>query len=386
MIKAQTAFTTELDDPAAAAEEILSQIDLSALLKNNVGIITFYQDAHETGVLEAVAKALPFDTVGCSVASGGNEREFGHEQLSVAVLSSDDVKFSTAASGEITPENAEAEARACYRDARSRLDGEPSLLLVFGPISKVIAGDRYTRALNDESGGVPMFGTLSNAGVVYEDARVAYNGKARELMVTLVLMSGDVKPRFYTRAISDSSITRRGAFVTESDGYILKKVNGLTVRDYLLGIGVPTSTAGSTASLPILIDYKDGTKPTAYSMYGDTERGMLVGGLVPVGAEIAFAVVDYRSVIDTAEDALEMIRAELDASSASAVFIIPCLSRFLTLGHMADDEMKKTAEVLGRRVPYLFLYSGGEICPVSDADGRFINRFHNMTYTAMALN
>ncbi|MDR2665828.1 MAG: hypothetical protein LBC21_06080, partial [Oscillospiraceae bacterium] len=60
MLRAQTAFTQELDDPQAAAAEILSQLDLAALPENNVGIVTFYQDAHETGVLEAITKALPF--------------------------------------------------------------------------------------------------------------------------------------------------------------------------------------------------------------------------------------------------------------------------------------------------------------------------------------
>jgi hypothetical protein len=388
LIKTYTAFTTELDDPAAAAADILSQIDLSALLKNNVGIITFYQDLHETGVLEAVAKALPFDTVGCSVISGGTEKEFGFEQLSVAVLSSDDVTFSTAVSGEITSGNAEETARACYRDALSRLDGQPSLGLVFGPITREISGDRYTRALDDESGGVLMFGTLSNTGVIYEDARVAYNGQASERVLTLILMSGDVKPRFFTKAISDSSVTRKGAFVTESEGYMLKKINGATVGDYLLSIGVATGEQGAIASLPILVDYKDGTKPTAYSMYGSTESGMLVGGAVPVGSEIAFADVDYQSIVSTAWEALEMIRDDLDRNSegVSSVFIIPCFSRFLTLGTQAEDEMKKTADILGTRVPYLFLYSGGEICPVPNTEGRLVNRFHNMTYTAMALS
>ncbi|MDR2421177.1 MAG: FIST C-terminal domain-containing protein [Oscillospiraceae bacterium] len=386
MIKAQTAFTTELDDPKAAAADILSQIDLGALLKNNVGIITFYQDMHETGVLDAVADALPFDTVGCTVLAGGTERGFAFEQLSVAVLSSDDVSFSTAASGEITPDNAEEMTRACYREARDALGGEPSLIFVFGPITSEISGNRYTLALDEESGGVPVFGMLSNTGIIYEDARVARDGKARRRMVTLLLIRGDVKTRFYSKAISDSNITRRGSFVTESDDYLLKKINGVTVREYLLDIGIATGDTGAIASLPILVDYKDGTKPTAYSMYANTDKGMLVGGLVPVGAEIAFADVDYDSVMGTAENALGMISEDLDKDGASVLFITPCFSRCLTLGIRSEDEMKMTAETLGRRLPYLFMYSGGETCPVPDSDGRLVNRFHNMTYTAMAIS
>ncbi|MDR1065704.1 MAG: FIST C-terminal domain-containing protein [Oscillospiraceae bacterium] len=386
MIKAQTAFTAELDDPRTAVEEILSQLDLGALPKNNVGIISFYQDALETGVLEAVSKALPFDTVGCTVLAGGTQKELAFEQVSVTVLSSDDVKFSAAVSGEITYENAEEATRACYRDAFSRLGGETSLALVFGPVTRDISGDRYTLALSEESGGAPVFGTLSNTGIVYEDALVAYNGKAANRLLSLILVSGDIEFKFYTRAISDSNVTRRGAIVTESDGYLLKKINGVSVRDYLLSIGISTGEEGAIASLPILVDYKDGTKPAAYSMYGNTDKGMLVGGAVPVGAEIALADVDYGSVMSTAEDALDILAADLDKDGASVAFVIPCFSRCLTLGTQSNDEMDKTAERLGDRVPYMYMYSGGEICPVrSSSDGRLVNRFHNMTYTAMTL-
>ncbi|MDR1217106.1 MAG: FIST C-terminal domain-containing protein [Oscillospiraceae bacterium] len=385
MLKAQTAFTQELDDPKAAAAEILSQLELGALLKNSVGIITFYQDAHESGVLEAIAGALPFDTVGCTVLSGGTQSGFGFEQISVAVLSSDDLKFSAAVSEKLTYENAEEASRACYRDALSRLGGEPSLILAFGPITRDISGNRYTIALDDESGGVPIFGTLSNTGIVYEDARVAYNGYVERMLLSLILVSGDAKPRFYTRAISDSNITKRGAIITQSDGYLLQKINDASVQDYLFSIGVVTVEGGATASLPILVDYKDGTRPTAYSMYANTDKGMLVGGPVPVGAEIAFADVDYDSVMSTAEDALTTLTADLEKDGASIAFIIPCLSRCLTLGAQSEDEMRKTAERLRARVPYLFMYSGGEICPVPGAGGRLVNRFHNLTYTAMTL-
>ncbi|MDR2162327.1 MAG: FIST C-terminal domain-containing protein [Clostridiales Family XIII bacterium] len=386
MIKMQTAFTTELDDPQTAAEDILSQLDLDALPSNNVGIITFYQDAPETGVLAAISEALPFESVGGSVLSSGTEHEFGFEQVSVAVLSSDDVKFSIAVSGEITTENAEDMTRACYRDALSKLDGPPSLIFAFTPMSENISGDRYVLALDDESEGVPVFGTIANAGLSFDDARVVHNGEAKQFIISLLLFSGDVNPRFFTTAISDSNITRKGSFVTESDGYYLRKINNVAVEDYLVGIGVVTGNTGAIAALPILIDYKDGTKPTAYNMYSNTENGTLVGGPVPVGSEIVFADVDYDSIMSTADDALKMLLSDIEQHGASAVFIIPCLSRCLTLGHQSEDEMKKTAEVLGQHTPYLFLYSGGEFCPVSDGEGKLVNRFHNMTYTALVLD
>jgi hypothetical protein len=382
----QTAFTTEIDDAVAAVADILSQLDLTQLKKNSVGILSCNWEFPGTGAPEALTAALPFDIIGCTAMGCATERGYGFEQLSLCVLTSDDVSFSVALSEEITPDCAEGPIRECYGDARARLPRDPSLMFVFGPISADISGEVYVKTLDGVSGGVPMFGTLSSeTNLTYENARVLYNGATHRSRLALLLISGEVSPRFYTTAISDRNITRKNAVVTESDGYVLKKINDMPVGEYLVSIGVTRDDVAAVFSLPILIDYKDGAAPVAMTLYSQNDDSALCGVYTPVGSEIAFAEVDYNSVLDTVQTTLDAVLADNEKHGASAMFLVPCLSRSLVISPNSEDEMAKTAELLGDRYPYLFMYSGGEICPSVTEDGRTVNRFRNLTYTIMVL-
>ena len=54
------------------------------------------------------------------------------------------------------------------------------------------------------------------------------------------------------------------------------------------------------------------------------------------------------------------------------------MARYLALGGNNLAEAEKTVEVAGD-TSYLFACSGGEICPLPDADGRLKNFYHNYT-------
>jgi hypothetical protein len=113
-------------------------------------------------------------------------------------------------------------------------------------------------------------------------------------------------------------------------------------------------------------------------MYSISEKGALCGGKMPVGASIAIAEVDYSSVMTTAEDTIKQALAEKDISG---IIAIPCFSRILVITPRAEDEMKKTRELIGGNIPFFLCYSGGEICPLYNEKGESFNRFHNLTYT-----
>ena len=74
MIKAFTAVTSEIDDPKAAVEEILAGLSIDKnLKKHSMGIISCFSEYEDTGVLEAICGALPFDCIGsttCLCAAG----------------------------------------------------------------------------------------------------------------------------------------------------------------------------------------------------------------------------------------------------------------------------------------------------------------------------
>ena len=65
MIKALTAYTSEVDDVEAAVSEILEQLKPGfGLLKNSIGILACYADFVSSGAVRKICAALPFDVVG----------------------------------------------------------------------------------------------------------------------------------------------------------------------------------------------------------------------------------------------------------------------------------------------------------------------------------
>jgi hypothetical protein len=118
-------------------------------------------------------------------------------------------------------------------------------------------------------------------------------------------------------------------------------------------------------------------------MYAITEDGALCGGEMPVGAEIAFAEVDYNSVMDTAELTLQRALADAAENGANGIIAIPCFSRSLVISPNSGAEMEKSVELVGDAVPFALIYSGGELCPMYNGAGGLVNRFHNLTYTLM---
>ena len=99
MIRLLTAVTLEIDDPRLAAEEIIQQFDTEhSLLANTAGLLFCSLDFVKSGAAEAVAKALPFETIGCTTHGIAVPGAMGEVMLTVAALTSDDVFFKTGVS------------------------------------------------------------------------------------------------------------------------------------------------------------------------------------------------------------------------------------------------------------------------------------------------
>ncbi|MDR0878775.1 MAG: FIST C-terminal domain-containing protein [Treponema sp.] len=381
MIKFLTAFTKEIDDPEAAVADILGQIDIdSGLLAHSVGIVSCYYEFVETGVVAALAERLPFDVIGCTAMGSGVNARCSLEQLSLLVLSSDDVNFACSLSGPLDKDNIKEQVTGAYTEGRKLLSANPALIFTLGPImTDAQAGEDIVDALNNVSGNVPLFGTLSNdTDLSYKNAKTFFNGEIHQYRAALLLIQGNINPRFFVTGISDKNIQRQKGEITSSDGCFLKEVNNMPLLNYLATLGIRKENLGAFTSVPIIVDYGDGTTPVALSMYSVNETGALCGGKMPVGASVAIAEVDYSSVMTTAEDTVKKALAEKDISG---IIAIPCFSRILVISPRAEDEMKKTRELIGQDIPFFLCYSGGEICPTYNEKGESFNRFHNLTYT-----
>lgn len=383
MLRMLTAHTTEIDDVDVAVEELLAQLDLPKNgLAGGVAVLTCYQEFLESGVVAALAEKLPYDIIGATAIASGSPGSFGSMQLSLSVITADDVRFSAIYSAPIAGDMAPLEA--AYHEAAAKLSGRPALALCILPLLNTFGGEILLRKLDEVSGGVPVYGTVAcDDPSDFTTSMTIFGGEASRDRVALVLMEGNINPRFLVSAISEKKIQRQRAVITKSEQSLLMEVNNMRVLDYVkeLGLAEGDGIEGMSA-IPFIVDHNDGTPAVARAMYQVTPEGYIVCGAdMPVGATLAIGGIDMDDVIETSGTAIEKIA---DMEDVHGVLLFPCLSRLGALGL----EMTRELDVVGEGLagtPYLIAYSGGEVCPLYGSDGAPANQFHNFSIAACIL-
>lgn len=377
------ASTREIDDPEEAVREILAQLDLEKRrLRNAVGLIACHADYLESGVVKALCEALPFDVAGCTTLGSSVNGEYGMELLSFSVLTSEEERFSTAFSPEISSGGVEA-VQALYRSAGTE---KAALTLAYAPMHSAMGGPAILEALDRSSGGTPIFGALASYHASsLSNSRVIYNGEAYKDGLALVLIRGNIKPCFFITTIPENKIQKQAAVITKSEGCVVQKVNETTPLEYFDSLGLLSGEKLSSGKImPLIVKYNDGTEAVARGIYSLTPEGyMICGGEMPEQATFAVGTLDYNGVIETAESTVARTLEAVPKDEGS-LLMFPCFSRGMVLGPNADDELRKVVSLAGGK-PYHLCYAGGEICPVSNDEGAFLNRFHNFTFTICAL-
>jgi hypothetical protein len=247
------------------------------------------------------------------------------------------------------------------------------------PLFFNIAGDNVVQAIDEVSGGVPLFGTLAvDHTTDYHTSQTIFNKSASINKLSTILISGDIKPSFSVASMLDTKIMRQKAIVTKSRDNILMEVNNMSVLDYLRSIGLARSgKIEGLNTIPFTIDFNDGGKPVVRAIFSMTPEGYAVcGGSMPVNTTLGIGSIDHDDVLLTTKEAMGNLPLETENNG---LFIFSCVSRNMALGFDISAEMDTIQNAIGGKVPYMMAYSGGEICPVSIGEGKLINRFHNDT-------
>ncbi|MDR0858800.1 MAG: FIST C-terminal domain-containing protein [Oscillospiraceae bacterium] len=383
MVKMMTAYTTELDETNDAISEILSQIDKSALLKNSVGIITCHFDFIDSGLLEALHTELAFDIIGMTTMASANVNGSGMFGLSLSVLTSDDVFFAAGMSETLEVDNYRELLTETFNETVAKLPCPPKFMITFSPYHRELRGNTLPKALNEISDGLPIWGSFAtNTDISYDDCCTILNDATEAASLAMLLIGGAVEPEFVNVSIPAQNINNNRAVITESDGDILKKVNDLPVLEYLGSIGVTVMKDAST-TVPFMVYYEGSAKPVALGVFAiNDDNTLLCGGEMPVGAQISIGEINHDSIIKSLEDSLRLIQ-EI-GKSHNAVLMLPCVTRYVMLSPKKEIELELITETMKKspELPYSLGYSGGEICPVRDDSGKYINRFHNYTFSA----
>ncbi len=379
------AHTYEIDEPQKAVQEILQALPPHVLHdsvgKSTIGIVTTHTDAIETGVVAALAQALPFDCVGMTTLASSGDGEADLGILTLTVLMSEKNTFITGISSELQQGYTTA-IDTLHSSMQQKLSAKHAMTLVYAPFSRNISGQEIVSYLTGLTDNTPLFGGLASDHTGdAENAFVLYNGQAYKDALVLVYIEGPLKPRFMFASLDPDELQNKKATVTASEGNTVFTINDMPVINYIYSLGLSTRELTESGTvLPFLVDYHDGSPLVAREALCITSEGHIsFGGEMPKGASIFIALQTPEDVLGKAQRILESIEAQ--KNTLDGVLVVSCAGRSVILGGDPLGEAHAALQVVSRNLPYHQLYARGEICPVTFVDGRMQNRYHNFTFT-----
>jgi hypothetical protein len=386
MIKMYTAYTEEIDEPEAAAAEIVERLSLDGkLLKNSIGILHCYKEFAESGVVRAICDALPFDVVGMTSSSVSTEGLIAVFGLTISVLTSDDATFHAGVSAPCAG-GADAPLTELYNRLVAPLPEKPKLLLMYAPLMPTIGGDEFTDKINELAGGIPVFGALSSSDDIdFSNCFTIYNGVSEATAVALVALCGNVEPELLSISILEENMLKYRAVVTESEKNILKSINDIPAEDYLVSIGlIDRGGMASMLSTPLIAETEDGSTLSRTCICGG-EGAVVLCGHIPAGSKLGFAIIEPGDVVSTAAKKTEEALAIARRRENRGILLYSCVVRNWSLGVNNTEEQRKINEILSGKVPFSFAYCGGEIFPRKLDGGGYKALLQNVTLVICVL-
>ncbi|MDL2258757.1 FIST C-terminal domain-containing protein [Eubacteriales bacterium OttesenSCG-928-K08] len=380
MIKMLTAHTYEIDDADVALKELLEQLNMeNNLLKNSIGLLTCYAEFCDNELLELLSNALPFDFMGATTLANATGNEIGQMMLTLSVLTSDTLNFSAAFSEPLESDKIKDQLKVAYDSASAKLSGKPSAMLTTIPLFYDKANDDVVNILNDISGGIPIFGTIAVDHMPdYSLTRSIFNAQLSRNAICLLLIEGDFEPTFFMASVNNDKIFKQRDIITSSADNQLYEVNNMDVLSYIQSLGLAKDgVIEGVNSIPFMIDFNDGTPPVARAIFALTPEGHAIcGGAMPEWATLSIASIDDDDVVSTAKD---IVHQALSTGKRNGMILFSCIARNIALGLNQLSEIEAIQEEINGQLPFMMAYSGGEICPMYDNDGKIYNRFHNDT-------
>ncbi|MDR0986860.1 MAG: FIST C-terminal domain-containing protein [Ruminococcus sp.] len=375
MIKMVTAFTAEADIPEVAVKEIQEQIDITKIKSNAVGIVQCHSEFITTGVLEAVCKALPFETVGITCSLPAVSGTSAHLALTLTVLTSDECEFKVKSFE--TDEGSKVAAN-CYKTAvQFAEDGKmPALVLSYVSFMSFVSGDVLVNSFSEGLPGVPVFGSLPiSDNEDFSESYTIHNGKHTEFGAVYVGIYGNIKPTFKCTSFRAGTMYRTSGMIEEAEQTYVYKIDGIPAWDYIVQKGISTEgTYRNIITQPLVLTYHDGSVIMRNCLGIDFEKkAIILSGDAYPGAIVDFALITSDDVRSSASEIANEIM--YIAKEASVVLIYSCATRLWQLGTDSTDEINIIAEKLAGKA-YNFAYSGGEIYPMF-IDGKVVNTFQN---------
>lgn len=377
MIKMLTATTPDADDMEYAYEEIMNQLDMeNSALKNSAAYITSTVDFVETGALDYILKRFQIPVVGSVMLANATEKDKDMVSLSVAVFTSDDVEFSVS-HVELLRDNPKQKVEKAYAELTKDHSGDPYMVMPLFSATTQMATDEMFGTVYEAGRSTKLFGGIACGKNITPENSYAFIGdKMLPDGMAMMAFWGDIDASFDVASIIDTKMQIFEGIITEAEGSVMKKINDVSAHEYMESIGINIKDMHGLVALPIMVKFKNQTRPVARAVYSVTPEGyfMCAGG-IPEGGTASAGKIDKEDIISAARNVLEK---EFKHRKVNGAIIFSCGSRYLSLGVDAEVEMEIVKEIMGD-IPFIISYTSGEICPTFN-DGRgYVNNFHNFT-------
>ena len=399
-MRSAVAITHEIDDLELAVSELTLQIrEKLQFERNSVGIAYCDADMDVARFGELLHAELGIDIVGCTTtATIGRYSGYNDMGALLSVLTADDVAFSIGSTGEVDSDNFEDAVKLAYKDARTGIQDDPKLIMVFSPYSTDFSSDNYMDVLSKVSGGISVFGGVATDHFDLKYQKTFYNGQEYLNGLVFMLLAGNVKPVFSLEHHFGTKLEKNGV-ITKSTKNIVERVDKKTFKEFVTSIMPVPDVAENVfhfQSVPFVMempDYEKDEQPVVRALCAidcETEAGSFLSKM-PEGSKLYLSALEIDNLSQSCNGALSSLVDQMTKSEDykySIVFISTCNGRHLMMGGTKNLESDIVIEKLRDFSPELNAvgyYAFGEMCPVGKRDGVTKNRYHNMSFALCAI-
>jgi len=385
MLNCASVYTYEVDDPETALADIKTQLDEKIIyLKNTVGMVMCNIEFISSGVLRYICENLPFDIAGTTTASQAVNDEAGDLILTLFIMTSDDISFKAGVT-ESLRENTYERTKAAYEKLKNGETEQPKLIIAYAPfLIDLHSGDEYVRIWSKIIPGTPLFGTITTDDTAtFNDCETIFNGVNMKDAMSFVLFYGDINPRFLIATLPEDNVLSLRGTITGSKENFVYTVNNTTIRDFFNESGIKDIKITTPIMVSSAENEAEGEVPVIRALYAYTDDGAgIFAGDIEEGSTFSLLSFSSKVIKSTFENEVKEIGKYQDVNGA---ILFSCASRRMAL--MGDNEESAEQQIarnaLGKKLPFIMGYSGGEMCPVIADNGKLVNRFHN--YSAIVL-
>jgi hypothetical protein len=411
-MKSTTVTTYELDDPAAAVEELIEAVRARLCLqeisseknapeeggsaKSGLGILLCDADADGAALSAGLHEGLGIPIAGFTSLATFDPEGYHEGAIVLTVLTASDVTFTATVSEPLTSDYRQRMQDAYHAaiPPNTPPDEHPALILCFAPNGESFSGDKYPEVLSEVAGGAPIIGGVCSDDYDYSRARVFLSGEEYPDSLVLVSLWGNVRPVFSIRHVT-SQFAERIRRVSRSHDNIVEQVGDEDFITYLESFGLNTQVDDPLMAFiayPLMLTREDEDEVPLMRHVLDLDhtsgRGIMVGD-VPEDTLANVCLIKPSDLENSAResmtDLIERIALTAPADyEYSTVLCISCCGRSVILGNHPDNEGKVLEEMLPEGLTLTGAYCLGEICPTRYVKGVATNRFHNCSFTFCA--